>query len=165
MTTKVQSNSDGSSSILNGAVEAIHIATDGKVAFPQLPCFFVGKTVTQVALAATPLQVTFDNVASNSSDYDAGTSTFTAPIVGFYQFNWTIGTDGTVTIIDASLMVNGVLTGASSRGVAGSSTVVVGSTVTRLAAGDKVTITAISTAQCTLTTVCTFSGFLVKGLS
>jgi len=31
MTTKVQSNADGSSSILNGAVEAIHIATDGKV--------------------------------------------------------------------------------------------------------------------------------------
>jgi hypothetical protein len=36
MTTKVQSNSDGSSSILNGVVEAIHIATDGKVAFPQM---------------------------------------------------------------------------------------------------------------------------------
>jgi len=35
MTTKVQSNADGSSSILNGAVEALHIATDGKVAFPQ----------------------------------------------------------------------------------------------------------------------------------
>jgi len=37
MTTKVMTNSDGSSSILNGAVEALHIATDGKVAFPQMP--------------------------------------------------------------------------------------------------------------------------------
>lgn len=37
MTTKIRSNSDGSSDILNGALVAAHIATGGKVSFPQQP--------------------------------------------------------------------------------------------------------------------------------
>lgn len=41
MTTTIRSNSDGSSDILNGVIVAAHIATDGKVSFPQ-------NTVTQL---------------------------------------------------------------------------------------------------------------------
>ena len=37
MTTKVQSNADGSSTILNGVIEAIKIDAAGKVSMPQLP--------------------------------------------------------------------------------------------------------------------------------
>lgn len=54
MTTKVQSNADGSSSILNGAVEAIHIATDGKVSFPATNFSVPSGAVMDFAMNAAP---------------------------------------------------------------------------------------------------------------
>jgi len=42
MTTTIRSNPDGSSDILNGVTVAAHIASDGKVSFPQMPQSLTG---------------------------------------------------------------------------------------------------------------------------
>lgn len=101
-----------------------------------------------------------------SNNFDTASGGFTAPIAGFYQFNWTIN----VTIagpdtFEAALFINSAL---YSRGFRSAiNTVLVGFTgsdFVQLAAGDIVKVDASSTTARAISTGASntfFSGFLV----
>jgi len=118
---------------------------------------------------ATFALATFDTVLFDTgSNYSTSTGKFTAPIAGFYQFSWQLGTSGTTTRLIASIAKNSVTTElhrgsdiTTSAAVAASS----GSALIQMAANDTANILSFSASGATALAVgtsaqCYFTGFL-----
>jgi hypothetical protein len=71
-----------------GTTQYIDINETGEIVTASQPGFLAFPTSSQDNVATGTVQVSFGTqVFDQNSDYDSGTSTFTAPVTGRYQFN------------------------------------------------------------------------------
>ena len=74
--------------VIAGLNERMRIDESGRVTTPNQPSFSVWKGGSQ-GLTPTDTKIVFDNVSRNiGSGYSSSTGRFTAPVSGFYQFNF-----------------------------------------------------------------------------
>ncbi len=120
--------------------------------------------------AAAFALLTFDTkLFDTGTNYSTSTGLFTAPIAGFYQFSWQVGTTGTPTRIIASLAKNST-TVEVNRGsdVTSSANVMAssGSALVQLAINDTANILCFGSSAVALaigaSSQCYFTGFLVS---
>jgi len=124
MTTKVQSNADGSSTILNGVIEAIKIDAAGKVSMPQTPSFLAGQgTVTTIPNTAARQKILFNSeVRDVGGNYDPALARFTAPVDGMYLLSYYVA-QGTPTNQDGLFSIEVFKNGSFTFSVLSSSSV------------------------------------------
>jgi hypothetical protein len=86
----------------NSTNTAITVGSTGEINYPKQPCFIVVNNADQTNVTGdgTIYTVQFANtIVDQNSNWD-GTSTFTAPVTGNYQFNYLLyasGIDGGMT--------------------------------------------------------------------
>lgn len=123
------------------------------------------------SLTSSWAKMTFNTeLFDTSSNFDSSTNyRFTAPVAGFYQFNWTISTSqssGTHKITSSIYKNGSVLTRGSQAWSAGSQNYSVGADLVQLAANDYVEVYGIADATLVIETTDSsntrFSGFLVS---
>lgn len=101
-------NSDSDAYVLSatatpGTTNVMHVSTAGEINYPLQPAFlaYMTTSVLNVSGDGTDYTVIFDTeVYDQNSDFNLGTSTFTAPVTGRYQFHF-------VPLIIGGTVING----------------------------------------------------------
>ena len=142
----------------------VQISADGLVTTPYQTAFYARAQSGQVAASGWQ-QVNYDNyVTQRGSSYNSGTSRFTAPVNGWYQFNaaWTAAsnadTDGTTALSingSTAVLINSVSFPNTSFNYSGHSI----SGCAYLNAGDYVTVIRYSTVSTTTRSSIEYGGY------
>ena len=117
MTTTIRSNADGSSDILNGAVVAAHIATDGKITFPQNPSIsvFSGYNAGPGSIPNNTLAKLYVTPQIDTAGWwNAGNTRYIPQVAGYYEVTVTVtGTSSTAALqlATAAILKNGAPVG------------------------------------------------------
>ena len=85
-----------------GTTNVMRAGTTGEVTFPLTPAFFayVNTTITNVTGDGTNYTIIYDTeVFDQGNNFNLGTSTFTAPVTGKYQFNFIVRIQGGTSIV------------------------------------------------------------------
>lgn len=179
--TRVTSTAGRSSHIWytgSPTAERMRIDETGCVTKPTQPAFnaYLSTNQANVTGDGTVYTIIFDTeLFDQGSNYNNATGTFTAPVAGKYQFNFTVdliattATGGIINLVTTGRTYRLVAVKPSVVGTAGGDTCLSGSIIVSMAANDTATVTAMASGTTKISavygtsspSVTSFSGFLV----